>query len=130
MDRHCHFLPAVFVIGLTAFATPTYAQTTDELLNAGRDDNDWILPGKTYQDNRYTGLEQITPKNVQMLAKAWSTAALALELRSTITQARLLGEGGQRDQGHHDLAHVYGRFTEGFETADLRTARELMENLA
>jgi alcohol dehydrogenase (cytochrome c) len=73
MDKHWHFLPAVFVIGLTAFATPTYAQTTDELLNAGRDDNDWILPGKTYQDNRYTGLEQITPKNVQMLAKAWST---------------------------------------------------------
>ena len=73
MAKHCHFLPAVFVIGLTGFASPTYAQTTDELLNAGRDDNDWILPGKTYQDNRYTGLEQITPQNVQMLAKAWST---------------------------------------------------------
>ena len=73
MDRHGHFLPAVFVIGLTASATPTYAQTINDLLNAGRDDKDWILPGKTYQDNRYTGLEQITPQNVQMLAKAWST---------------------------------------------------------
>ena len=65
MDRRCPFAPAVFLIGLTAFATLTYAQTRDEhyaaaqklpnataLLNAGRDDNDWILPGKTYQDNR------------------------------------------------------------------------------
>ena len=73
MDKYRRFLFAVFVIGATAFGTSNYAQTMDELLNAGRDDNDWILPGKTYQDNRYTGLEQITPQNVQMLAKAWST---------------------------------------------------------
>ena len=66
----------------------------------------------------------------EALAVAKAQSALALELRSTITQARLLGEGGQRDQGRRDLAHVYGRFTEGFETADLRTARELVENLA
>jgi len=66
----------------------------------------------------------------EALAVARAQSALALVLRSTITQARLLGEGGQRDQGHRDLARVYGRFTEGFETADLRTARELMENLA
>ena len=66
----------------------------------------------------------------EALAVAKAQSALALELRSTITQARLLGEGGQRDQARRDLALVYGRFTEGFETADLRTARELMENLA
>jgi predicted ATPase len=66
----------------------------------------------------------------EALAVAKAQSALALELRSTITQARLLAEGGQRDQAHHDLARVYGRFMEGFETADLRTARELMENLA
>jgi ribosomal protein L20 len=42
--------------------------------------------------------------------------------------ARLRAEGGQRDQAHHDL--VYGRFMEGFETADLRIARKLLEELA
>ena len=36
---------------------------------------------------------------------------------------RLLCEGGQRDQARHALALVYDRFTEGFETADLRIAR-------
>jgi predicted ATPase len=66
----------------------------------------------------------------EALAVAKSQSALALELRSTITQARLLAEGGQRDRARYDLALVYGRFTEGFETADLRTARQLMKNLA
>ena len=64
------------------------------------------------------------------LAVAKAQSALAFELRSTIIQARLLAEGGQRDQARHDLALVYGRFTEGFETADLRIARQLMEVLA
>jgi predicted ATPase/DNA-binding winged helix-turn-helix (wHTH) protein len=64
------------------------------------------------------------------LAVAKSQSALALELRSMIALVRLLAEGGQRDQARHDLALVYGRFTEGFETADLRIARQLMEILA
>lgn len=56
-------------------------------------------------------------------------SALALELRSTMTLARLLSEGGQRDQARHDLALVYDRFTEGFETKDLKVARALLQHL-
>jgi hypothetical protein len=66
----------------------------------------------------------------EALAVAKAQSALALELRSTITQARLLAEGGQRDQARHDLAIVYDRFTEGFETADLRIARQLIKDLS
>ena len=66
----------------------------------------------------------------EALAIAKAQSALALELRSTIDLARLLAEGGQRDQARHDLALVYGRFTEGFETADLRTARRLIKELS
>jgi predicted ATPase len=65
----------------------------------------------------------------EAVAVAQAQSALALELRSTIALACLLIEGGQRDQARHDLALVYGRFTEGFETADLRIARQLMEDL-
>jgi alcohol dehydrogenase (cytochrome c) len=43
------------------------------LTNAASDDGDWILPGKDYANNRYTGLAQITPANVSTLTKAWST---------------------------------------------------------
>jgi predicted ATPase/DNA-binding winged helix-turn-helix (wHTH) protein len=66
----------------------------------------------------------------EALAIAKAQSALALELRSTMDLARLLAKGGQRDQARHDLALVYGRFTEGFETADLRAARQLMAELA
>jgi alcohol dehydrogenase (cytochrome c) len=43
------------------------------LVSAGSENSDWILPGKNYSNNRYTGLSQITPQNVHSLAKAWST---------------------------------------------------------
>ncbi|MEH2567592.1 ATP-binding protein [Bradyrhizobium sp. AZCC 2289] len=56
-------------------------------------------------------------------------SALALELRSTMTLARLLAEGGQRDQARHELALVHDRFTEGFQTEDLKQARALLEDL-
>jgi predicted ATPase/DNA-binding winged helix-turn-helix (wHTH) protein len=66
----------------------------------------------------------------EALAVSEAQSALALELRSTIDLARLLTEGGQRDQARHQLALVYGRFTEGFETADLRVARQILQDLA
>jgi predicted ATPase len=43
--------------------------------------------------------------------------------------ARSLSEDGQRDQARHTLALVYDRFTEGFETTDLKLARALLEDL-
>jgi predicted ATPase/DNA-binding winged helix-turn-helix (wHTH) protein len=66
---------------------------------------------------------------IESRAVAQAQSALALELRSTMDLARLLAEGGQRDQARQDLALVYGRFTEGFETADLRMARQLIANV-
>jgi hypothetical protein len=65
----------------------------------------------------------------EALAVARAQSALAWELRSTMTLARMLSEDGQRDQARHTLALVYDRFTEGFETADLRMARALLEDL-
>jgi predicted ATPase len=65
----------------------------------------------------------------EALKVARAQSALAMELRSAIDLARLLSEGGQRDQARHNLALVYNRFTEGFQTADLKVARALLENL-
>jgi predicted ATPase/DNA-binding winged helix-turn-helix (wHTH) protein len=56
-------------------------------------------------------------------------SALALELRSTMTLARLLAEDGQREQARHELALVHNRFTEGFQTEDLKQARALLADL-
>jgi predicted ATPase/DNA-binding winged helix-turn-helix (wHTH) protein len=65
----------------------------------------------------------------EALAVARAQSALAWELRSTIVLARLLCEDGRRDQARHKLALVYDRFTEGFETADLKLARAVLEDL-
>ncbi len=47
---------------------------TETLLEAPHDDDDWLLPAKTYAGNRYTGLTQIDKVNVGNLRIAWETA--------------------------------------------------------
>jgi len=64
------------------------------------------------------------------LAVAREQSALAFELRSAIDLARLLAKTGQRDDARQVLTPVYDRFTEGFDTADLRAARRLICDLA
>jgi predicted ATPase/DNA-binding winged helix-turn-helix (wHTH) protein len=76
------------------------------------------------------GRDVATDCLTESLTVAKAQFALALELRSTIDSARLLTEIGRRDQARRALAVVYGRFTEGFETTDLKIARQLMEELA
>jgi DNA-binding winged helix-turn-helix (wHTH) protein len=66
----------------------------------------------------------------QSLRFARDQSALAYELRSATTLARLLSEGGQREEARSILAPVYDRFTEEFETPDLRDARALLASLA
>jgi predicted ATPase len=53
--------------------------------------------------------------------------ALSLELRAARDLALLLAEGGERQQATDLLAPVYGKFTEGFETLDLKEAQALLD---
>jgi hypothetical protein len=41
----------------------------------------------------------------------------------------LLHREGKREEARHLLAEVYGWFTEGFDTADLKDARTLLDTL-
>jgi tetratricopeptide (TPR) repeat protein len=56
--------------------------------------------------------------------------ALAWELRTTMSAARLMAAQGERQAAHAALAAVHARFTEGFGTPDLRDARALLDALA
>lgn len=56
--------------------------------------------------------------------------ARSLELRAAISLARLWVEQGERRQAYHLLMPVYEEFTEGFDTADLATARALLDAFA
>jgi predicted ATPase len=50
-------------------------------------------------------------------------------LRATTSLARLLDKQGRRDQARAMLAEIYNWFTEGFDTADLKDAKALLDEL-
>ena len=56
-------------------------------------------------------------------AKSW-------ELRASMSMARLWRDQGKRDEARELLAPVYGWFTEGHETRDLKDAKALLGELA
>jgi predicted ATPase len=51
------------------------------------------------------------------------------ELRATVSLARLLDQQGKRDEARAMLADIYNWFTEGFDTADLKDAKALLDEL-
>ena len=55
--------------------------------------------------------------------------AKSLELRATMSLARLWQQQGKCQEAWQLLAEVYSWFTEGFDTADLQEARSLLEGL-
>ena len=56
-------------------------------------------------------------------AKSW-------ELRAAMSMARLWRDQGKPQQARELLAPVYGWFTEGFDTLDLKQAKALLDELA
>jgi len=64
------------------------------------------------------------------LGIAQEQGALFWELRAALSLARLRIRRDQQDDARRILAPVYDQFTEGFETADLKQARALLEQLA
>jgi tetratricopeptide (TPR) repeat protein len=51
------------------------------------------------------------------------------ELRATTSLARLLAKTNRREKGRTMLANIYGWFTEGFDTVDLKEAKALLDEL-
>jgi predicted ATPase len=64
------------------------------------------------------------------LAVARKQQAKSWELRAATSMARLWREQGKRDEARNLLAPVYGWFTEGFDTLDLKQAKALLDELA
>jgi class 3 adenylate cyclase/predicted ATPase len=64
------------------------------------------------------------------LAIARAQQARSWELRAAMSLARLLSDQGKRQSARDLLAPVYGWFTEGFDTSDLRNAKSLLGELA
>jgi predicted ATPase len=61
---------------------------------------------------------------------ARSQQAKSFELRTATSLARLWHQQGKRQEAHDLLAPVYNWFTEGFDTADLKDAKALLDELS
>ena len=64
------------------------------------------------------------------LAVAREQQAKSWELRAAMSMARLWRDQGKRDEARDLLAPVYGWFTEGFDTRDLKEAKALLDDLS
>jgi predicted ATPase len=70
-----------------------------------------------------TAIEQGIDVARRQNAKSW-------ELRAAMSLARLRRQQGRHAEARDLLAPVYGWFTEGFDTADLKEAKALVDQLA
>jgi class 3 adenylate cyclase/predicted ATPase len=64
------------------------------------------------------------------LAVSRAQQAKSWELRAAMSMARLWRDKGKRDEARDLLAPVYGWFTEGFDTLDLKEAKNLLDELS
>jgi predicted ATPase len=83
-------------------------------------------------------IERMSPEPDAAKAEAYFDRALAVaraqqakswELRAATSLARLWQGQGKRDEARDLVAPVYGWFTEGFDTRDLKEARTLLDEL-
>ena len=111
--------------------------TLDEALAAAQATGERWAEAELYRLRGSLLLQQTgTP---QAEAETWLRRALdvarrqeakSLELRAAMSLSRLRQQQGKRKEAHDLLAEVYAWFTEGFDTADLREAKALLEELA
>jgi predicted ATPase len=78
-------------------------------------------PGKGFGPLKYV-FEYALAVARQQQAKSW-------ELRASMSLARLWRNQGKVQQARELLAPVYGWFTEGFDTRDVKEAKALLEEL-
>jgi len=64
---------------LAASVAPAVAQTTDDLLRADQSAREWLLYGRTYDNQRFSPLTQISPGNIASLRPVWAAALGTLD---------------------------------------------------
>ena len=89
---------------------------------------------RTAGEIAFKSLERDTTKAQAYFERALAVAraqqAKSWELRAAMSMARLLRDQGKRDEARDLVAPVYGWFTEGFDTLDLKEAKALLDALA
>jgi predicted ATPase len=153
MAQVCHGIAAWQATGAALFVPYLCTVLADVSAHLGHaeDGLQVLAEGHTLmeqQEERYWEAEIARLRGVLLLrqmgtppaeAEAWLQRALdvarrqeakSLELRAATSLSRLWQQQGKRAEAHALLGEVYGWFTEGFDTADLREAKALLEELS
>jgi predicted ATPase len=95
----------------------------------------WYEPEIRRQEGELLLRQSITNRRIasarfcQAIAVAQQQGGKSLELRAAVSLARLWADVGRRSQARDVLAPIYSWFHEGFETADLKDAMTLLDEL-
>jgi predicted ATPase len=79
---------------------------------------------------RKSGCRRSASASQGAISTARQQQAKSFELRAAMSMARLWRDQGKLQQARELLAPVYGWFTEGFDTRDLKDAKALLDELA
>ncbi|MBI3247492.1 MAG: AAA family ATPase [Deltaproteobacteria bacterium] len=88
------------------------------------------VPGSKFQVSTPQAAVEAEECFLKALEVARRQQAKSLELRATVSLARLWQQQGKRAEAHQMLSEIYGWFTEGFDTKDLQEAKALIEELS
>jgi predicted ATPase len=123
-------------LGRTGATSRGLATVDQALLRAERNEERWYMAeflrikGELLCLEGTAGaLREAQQLFVRSLECARQQDALSWELRTSISLARFYEARGRALQAREALLPVYSRFNEGFETADLKTAKALLEAL-
>src|SRR5262249_55617955 len=113
--------------GLTALAEAlTRAETTGE---RWYESEIYRLKGELLLQQNAANQAEAETCFQQAITVAQNQQAKSGELRAATSLARLWQQQGKRQEAHDLLASVYNWFTEGFDTADLKDAKALLDAL-
>ncbi len=102
-------------------------ETTKERWNEGEVNR---IAGEIALRSPQSNTEKAETYFERALAVARQQQAKSWELRAAMSLARLWRDQGKPQQAHELLVPVYGWFTEGFDTRDLKEAKALLQELA
>jgi predicted ATPase/DNA-binding winged helix-turn-helix (wHTH) protein len=123
-------------LGAAGQIAEAHIEIDEALERSDRNEERWCLPELLRTKGELLRLEgsAIADQTAedyfqQALDCARGQGALSWELRATMSLARLWRQNGKTAEAHGLLSAVYNRFTEGFETSDLRAARALIDEI-
>jgi predicted ATPase len=124
-------------LGRVGAISRAHATIDQALMRSERDEERWYMAEFLRIKGELLRLED-TPGAMREAKKHFRRSldcarqqdALSWELRTSISLARLHQGQGQFIEARDALAPIYGRFEEGFQTADLKTAKALIEALS